>query len=226
MADGTPAPILQSAQRRDQLLHWLAEQLPMSRIEVLCAEHDWEVPPRRVLWDLKERYKNEITGIRDTWQSQMWNDGLANKDTRLAAEIAQAQAMLEMVWDENQCDFSGRPKYAMRDLTNLLELIGRETGQIGVGTGADDNRFQMLIQNIYNGIPQGEHAKIEVGTKGRLLSPVGVSPDVRASTEGALLDSAPIPARGRRRQRKVLPDGEGSGAARPLPAGDGGGTDN
>ena len=226
MADGTPAPILQSAERRDQLLHWLAEQLPMSRIEVLCEEHGWEKPERRVLWDLKERYKDEIAGIRDTWQSQMWNEGLANKDTRLAAEIAQAQVMLEATWDENQCDFSGRPKYPIRDLTNLLELIARETGQLGTGSGADDNRMQLLIQNVYNGIPQGQHATIAVGPKGRLLSPVELPADVRASAEGALLDSTPVPPRRRRRQRKVLPDGEGSGAARPLPAGDGGGTDN
>lgn len=226
MADGTPAPILQSAERRDQLLHWLAEQLPMSRIEVLCAEHGWDVPERRVLWDLKERYKDEVATIRETWQTRMWNDGLANKETRLAAELAQAETMLQATWDEKQCDFSGRPKYPIRDLTNLLELIARETGQLGTGTGQDDNRFQMLIQNIYQGIPQGQDATIAVGTKGRLLSPVGVSPDVRAGAEGALLDSAPLPARRRRRQRKVLPDGEGSGAARPLPAGDGGGTDN
>ena len=216
---------MESAKELDQLLCWLAEALPYHRIEILCREHGWEIPERRTLWNLRQNYKNEIEALRESWQARMWKEGLAHKDSRLRAEIGLAEAMGAAVWDGGE-DFSGRPKYQMRDYINLLELIGRETGQIGTGTGADDNRFQVLVQNIFKGVPEGEHATIEVGTEGRLLPPVGIPTDGTAGAQSPLLDSAPIPAGRRRRQRKVVLDGEGSGAACSLPARDEGREDS
>ena len=217
--------VLESDEARDQLLHWLAEALPYHRIEVLCEEHGWEKPDRRTLWNLRQNYKDEIAALRESWQARMWKEGLAHKDTRLQAEIALVNTLFEAVWDGGE-DYSGRPKYQMRDLLNGLELIGRETGQIGTGTGADDNRFQVLIQNIVQGVAEGEHATIEVGTEGRLLPPVGIPANGESGVESPLLDSAPIPVGRRRRQRKVVPDGEGSGTARTLPARDEGREDS
>jgi len=221
--ESTGCVALESAEGRDQLLHWLAEALPYHRIEVLCEEHGWGKPERKLLWNLRQRYGNEIAALRESWQASMWKEGLAHKDTRLQAEIALVQALAEAVWDGGS-DFSGRPKYQVRDLLNGLELIARETGQIGTGTGADDNRFQVLIQNIVNGVEA--NAAIEVGTEGRLLPPSGIPADGTASAESPLLDSAPVPPSGRRRQRKVVHNGEGSGAARPLSPGDEGREDS
>lgn len=216
---------IESAKQRDQILHWLAEALPYHRIEILCEEYGWPQPSRDQLWKLKEVHATEVAALRESWQARMWKEGLAHKDSRLRAEIALAEAMGAAVWDGGD-DFSGRPKYQMRDYINMLELIARETGQLGTGTGADDNRFQVLIQNIALGTVEGEHAAIEVGTEGRLLSPVGIPTDGNAGAQGPLLDSASVPARGRRRQRKVVLDGEGSGAACLVPAGDEGREDS
>jgi len=222
---GSELAILDSGETRDQLLHWLAEALPYHRIEILCEEHGWEKPERKTLWNLRQRYGNEIAALRESWQARMWKEGLAHKDTRLQAEIALAGAMSEAVWDGGE-DYSGRPKYQMRDYINILELIGRETGQIGNGSGADDNRFQVLIQNIVQGVAEGEHATIEVGTEGRLLPPVGIPTDGAEGVGSPQLNVAPLPVSGRRRQRKVVHNGEGSGAARSVSAGDEGREDS
>jgi len=217
--------LLESAEQRDQLLYWLAEALPYHRIEVLCEEHGWGKPERKFLWNLRQRYGNEIAALRESWQARMWKEGLAHKDTRLQTEIALVQALADAVWDGGD-DYSGRPKYQMRDLLNGLELIGRETGQIGTGTGADDNRFQVLIQNIVQGVAEGEHATIEVGTEGRLLPPVGIPTDGAEGVGSPSLNVASVPVGGRRRQRKVVHNGEGDGAARTLSARDKGQQDS
>jgi hypothetical protein len=217
---------VQSAEQRDQIIHWIAEQIPFCRIETLCKEREWEVPTRKELWHLGEHNKEVIGTVRETWQTQMWKTGLANKEARLAKELALFDTLTDLALDEEKTDYSGKPKYAMRDLINLAELIGRETGQIGTGVGADDNRFQVLVQNIFQGVKEGNHATIAVGTEGRLLSPGGLPTDERASIEGSLVNVAPVPVVRRRRQRKVIPDGEGSGTARLVSTGDEGRADN
>lgn len=216
---------IESTEQHDQLLHWLAEALPYHRIEILCEEHGWEKPERRTLWNLRQNYKEEIEALRESWQARMWKEGLAHKDSRLRSEIALAEAMGDAVWDGGE-DYSGRPKYQMRDYINLLELIGRETGQIGVGSGADDNRFQVLIQNIVQGVAEGEHATIEVGAEGRLLPPVGIPTDGAEGVGSPQLNVASVSVGGGRRQRKVVHNGEGSGAACAVPARDEGREDS
>jgi len=216
---------VQSAEHRDQILHWLAEQLPFARIETLCVEHGWEKPERKELWHLMEHHRKEVLDIRETWQALMWKEGLANKEVRLAKELALAETLIDLSLDPALMDFSGKPKYAARDMINLMELIGRETGQIGEGTGKDDNRFQVLAQNIYFGVLE-KHAAIEVGAEGRLFSPVEIPANVGAGGESPLLNVAPVPVVRRRRQRKVVPDGEGGGATRLVPAGDSGREDS
>jgi hypothetical protein len=130
---------------------------------------------RHDLWEIKQYHKEEIAVIRESWQARMWQEGFANKEVRLAKELALLDTMIDLSLDPELVDYSGKSKYAMRDTINLMELIGRETGQIGTGTGADDNRFQVLIQNIISGTEK--NAAIEVGAEGRLLSPVEVQAD-------------------------------------------------
>jgi hypothetical protein len=199
----------------DQIVHWLAEGIPYHRIESLCRQQEMEVPTRRQLAELTYRNKDEITTIREQWQERMWNEGLANKDHRIMAEIALAEILKDAIWEGGE-EHSGRPKYQIRDYINILELIGRETGQIGTSGSGEDRSLKILIQTIVNGTP---NAAIEVGTEGRLLSPVGVSTDERKGGSSPLLNEPPISPRRRRRQRKVLPDSQGSGTARSLSAG-------
>lgn len=209
-------PAVESAEARDQIIHWLAEGLSFHRIEILCNEREWDVPSRRVLWSLRDHHKDEIETIRQSWLSRMYNEGLANKDQRLRFEVALASEMRRLTLEGGE-DYSGRPKFQMRDLINLIELIRIETS--GPDT-KDDKRFQVLIQNIVGGVPEGEHATIEVGAESRLLPASGVQADGPEGAEGASEHVTQVSSGRRRGQREVRDHSEGTGAACPVPAGD------
>lgn len=202
----------------DQVVHWMAEGLTYGTIRARLAERGlyWEEKnANKKLVNLGKRRGAEIDEIRRSWCADMYQDGLANKDQRVKAEIALAEDLREAIWTGG-LDAGGRPKYQVRDLVNLLELIKLET--TGPQTG-DERRFQILIKTIVQGVPEGKGAAIAVGAEGRLLSPVELSADGAEGAQGPHEFSAQVSPGGGRGQREELPDSEGDGATRALPAG-------